>query len=144
MPEENPMDQALREIQKLLDLMEANLLTILRTSDVIGVERALDAIEEKFHDFFEDSNKLFLKLGLSEEMMRLIEEGKTPAGVNMETSEAFMRARALQEQLKELEIQAGVKEKPENAKKPKVKSLSKAEHKRKYKRFGGSGDWKPL
>lgn len=147
MPEENPMDESFRKIQKLLDLIEVNLFTTLTPVEIAAMNSELDGLEKKFNEFFNESNKIFTSLGLTKEQMRMIEEGETPQGGDIEASEAYKKAQQLKDRLKDLQAAAGMSPDLVPGKKKKrtnIKSLSKREHKNKYKRLGGSQDWKPM
>jgi hypothetical protein len=148
MPQENPMDEAFREIQKMLDLVEINLFTNMNREEVAALDKQLELLEKKYQEFIKESDKIFLKCGLTEEQMRMIENGENPQGIGLETSESYMKAKDLRDRLKQLEITAGSSPTlvagDTKKNKGEVKSLSKSQHKKKYKRLGGSQDWKPL
>ena len=146
MPQENPMDLALREIQKLLDLIEINLYTTLNPAEIEIMNQNIILLEQKVLKFTEESNKIFEKCGLTHEQMRMIEAGEIPPDIGAEASESFMKAKQLRERLKDLEVTAGTSPElvPGNTKKNKSTSVSKRQHKKKYKRLGGDKDWKPL
>ncbi len=147
MPQEDPLDEALFVIEKLISFLEKNVYSMVNTQDLANIESQLNMLEQKIGNFASDSESGLRDAGLEKKDLILMKDGKIPENVTGEQKETIQKAERLKQRLRDLqEIVAQEKGPQEKALKKKVdkKKLTERERRKKFKRLGGTDDWKPL
>lgn len=148
MGKENPIDDSLNEIEKILNLLEKMKGQELNIVDYEAVSQQLNDLDEEVTLFSKNTDELLKDLGATD--MRLKEAmDEIPLDLPSDDREALKRAKKLKEETLRLkEEMTGSREFNEKDKgafeKKKEKMLSKEEHRKKYKRLGSKKKWKPL
>jgi len=147
MSKENPMDKALRELQKVIGLIEKNKAQLMKGEFTPDVRDEFLALQAQVAAFSKQSEKELRELGVPEEALRMaVEEGEAEEGTADE-KEALKRAYELKQQLQQMREEFGEtlekgEEKPKKPKEEKSKHL-KGKRRRKFREMGDDR-WKPL
>lgn len=149
MTKEEPIDEALQQVKALISMLQDNFFRLVDTSDVLKAEKQIAELEKEVRRFVAKADHNFEKLGVTEEEMRMLEEGATLKDVNEKIAETINLTATLKKQINKLQEKAMEEQGRsvsdiDKEKKKKDKVRTKQEHKNKYKRLGGSEDWKPL
>lgn len=151
MTKQDPLDEAFSEIYQILVFLQKNKELILGKNVTLEVEKQVDQLEKQVNQFVKETEEMIEKSGAkpAEIKRTLAELDALPA----DQKEALKRAKELKEKVESLRgefREAGEEEAsskpqaPKESPKKQTKNLTKAEHRKKYKRLGGKKDWKPM
>lgn len=150
MSEENPLDQMMREMKKLLKQIEDNADKILDQSLSFENEKKMAAWEKSVDALVDEINTTVKNTGIPPQLIQEVRE-EIPEALTSDERETLKRMKKLKEDIESLrsgfkeKLAALMPEEPVNEETPKSlpESTRKGSRKSKFKRMGGD-DWKPV
>ena len=149
MAEQDPFDCAMSEFAEVLNFIEKNKNQLINKEISLDVERQIESLEKEVQAFVVETEELLAVGGGKEVDIRQAQE-EIPETLPGDQREALKRAQAMKRQLMKMREEFAAdaplpKQEPgAHPKGKKGKKLSKAAHRKKYKRLGGKQDWKPM
>lgn len=147
MPKEDPLDEALFMIEKLITFLEENLYLLVDAKQIASLEAQFNQLEKEIEIFASKTETQLKDAGLKKQDITRLKEGDIPKNISGVNKEILLKSEKLKQRLFKLKDivaeEKGIAKKPSKEKKEK-KNITKREHLKKYKRLGGTDDWKPL
>ncbi len=145
MPEENPFDQTMREMKKVLKQIEENSDKVFDMPLNDALSKKIDAWEKSVNTLITEMKETVKNTGIPPQLIKEIKE-EIPEGLTPDERETLRRVKQFKEEVKALQGKLKTAEEESAPEEPTTESKTsprKGKRKNKFKKMGGD-DWKPI